>query len=381
MRNEAAAGFALSIAALAAMLWSNSPWHATYESFWRLPVDVPGAAGAVTSLRGFVNQGLMTLFFLVVGEELGRERREGDLRSLRNALFPLLGALGGMVGAAAVYLAATAGAHQAKGWGVPMATDIAFALGALALLGRSVPAGLRLFLLALAIADDVGSIIVLAAFYSSHIAIGWLAGAVLLCGAAATMRRWVTAATPYLLTAAGLWIMLARAGVEPALAGVAAGLLMPPRTGRTRLWSASHLTSNFAILPLFALANAGFTLGPGLLTTYHGAANVLVGVAAARVVGKLAGILVLCWVAERLGIARRPGDVTWLQMAGGAAIAGVGFTVPLLFARAAFAGHPAVLDSATAGLYAGSIAAFMIGAAILVAAGRRRRVPSRRRGR
>ena len=377
IHSETASGLALGIAGFAAMLWANSPWHASYASLWHLPLSVPGAANAVGDLRSWVNDALMTLFFLVVGEELGREWREGDLRSLRSALFPLIGALGGMVGAAAVYLLAAAGAHQARGWGVPMATDIAFALSALALLGRAAPAGLRLFLLALAIADDVGSIISLAAFYSSHIAIVWLAGAMLLYAATAAMRRWVTAATPYLLAAVGLWIMLARAGVEPALAGAAIGFLMPARDGRSRFWSVSHLLSRFAVLPIFALANAGFAVQANLLSTRDGAANVLAGVAAGRVFGKLAGVLLFCWIAERLGLARRPRDVSWLQMAGGAAIAGVGFTVPLLFADAAFAGHADALHSAIAGLYLGSIAAFATGAAILLLAARQRSAPAR----
>ncbi len=372
IHNEAAGGLALALAALAAMFLANSPWHSSYASFWRFPVNVAGLNGSVTDLRGWVDQGLMTLFFLVVGEELGREWREGDFKHMRNALFPLIGALGGMVGAATIYLATTIGTDQAKGWGVPMATDIAFTLGALALLGRAVPSGLRMFLLALAIADDMGSIIMLAAFYPAHIDAIPLIAAFVLIAATALMRRWVSVTAPYLLAGAALWFLLARAGIEAALAGAAVGFLMPAGKRSDRLWSGLHFTSSFAVLPIFGLANAGFAIQAGLLSSRNGAAGVFAGIAAARVAGKLGGILLFCWLAVRLHAAHRPTGVSWLQIAGGSAIAGVGFTVPLLFARAAFAGHPVALNASKAGLYVGSLAAFLTGAAILLLAAKMR---------
>ncbi len=337
-----------------------------------------------TTVRDWVNGGLMAVFFLVVGLEIGRERRHGELADTRTAVVPVAGALGGMAGAGLVYAAVAHGGPGSSGWGIPMATDIAFALGALALLGRRVPTGLRVVLLTLAVADDIGSVVVLAVFYSSRSYLPALAAAVALVAALVALRQLARPSTAVALVGGGvLWVLLAAGGVEPALAGVVAGLLVPGASagpggrssggfdvvdpaarleGRVAPWSA------FVVLPLFAVANAGITFHVGILGP-PGATAVFVGVGLARVVGKLGGITLACLLVVRLGLGRLPDGIRWRHLAGGAAVAGIGFTVPLLIAERAFAHDPPLVTAAELGLFAGSAAAFAVGAAILAWAG------------
>ncbi len=388
VRTEAAGGLALTLAALVAVVLANSPWHSGFAAVWEL--RAPRALGTLGSragpadLRGWVNDGLMSVFFLLAGLELARERSEGVLRRPRDAALPLLAAAGGMAGAACVYAIATAGTPAVHGWGVPTATDIAFALGALALLGRRVPPALRVFVLTLAVADDIGSVVLLGALYARHVDVTALAGAL---GAVAAMiggryiassghagsgrrealskRLGLASVWPYLAFGVVLWIFLARAGVEPALAGVAVGLALPGEPARReRIESALHPVSSYFVLPVFALANAGVALG-ALDLARPGVAAALGGILAARVAGKLAGITAASWLAVRLGLARKPSELTWGKLAGGAAMAGIGFTVPLLAASLAFARAPDLLAAARAGLLGGSVLAFLAGAAIL----------------
>lgn len=392
LRSEVAGGLALTVAGVAALVWANSPVQATYSQVWEHSARLGrGDFSGLTTVQGWVNGGIMTIFFLVVGLEIARERRTGALADRQTAVVPVVGALGGMVGAALVYVAVNHHPPGSRGWGIPMATDIAFALGALALLGRRVPTGLRLFLLTLAVADDIGSVVALAVFYSSKLDVRALAGAVVVVAVLVVVRiRWTGAAWPYLAGGVVLWALMAAAGVEPALAGVVVGLLIPSvaSTG-TRGWSASTPepaasppdpagriesalapVSAFVVLPLFALANAGVTIESTLLA-HPGATGVFVGIVLARLVGKMAGIALACLIVIRLGVGRLPPGVTWGHMAGGAAVAGIGFTVPLLFAEQAFAHNPPLVAASQAGLLAGSICAFGVGATILVVVARR----------
>ena len=384
-RSDVAGSWVLVLAVGIALLWANGPWWSTtYASVWLHPVHVGGRAFQdFATVRDWVNGGLMAVFFLVVGLEIGRERRHGDLADTRTAVVPVAGALGGMAGAGLVYAAVTHGGPGASGWGIPMATDIAFALGALALLGRRVPPGLRVVLLTLAVADDIGSVVVLAVFYSSRtFAPALVAAAVLVAALSLHRRRTGGSLAVALLGGGALWVLLAAGGIEPALAGVVAGLLVPgvarAGTGRpdrtptadpaaaleTRVapWSA------FLVLPLFAVANAGITFHRGILAP-PGATAVFAGVALARVVGKLAGITLACLLVVRLGLGRLPDGVRWRHVAGGAAVAGIGFTVPLLIAELAFLHDPPLVTAAELGLFAGSTLAFAVGAAILWWAG------------
>ncbi len=400
----------LTAAAAIALVWANSPWQATYTQIWEHSAHIRFTGFSdFTTVRAWVNGGIMTVFFLVVGLEIARERRSGPLTDRRTALAPVVGAFGGMVGAGLVYVLVNHEPPAGSGWGIPLATDIAFALGALALLGRRVPAGLRLFLLTLAVADDIGSVIVLAVFYSGRLDVPSLLGAVVVVVLMVlARRRWKRSAWPYLAGGVVLWGLMASAGVEPALAGVVVGVLIPGQLARAnqgspdppispspdlsgssglsasigssgtshlrdpsdRLESALSPVSTFVVLPLFALANIGVTVESTMLH-HPGATGTFVGIVLARVLGKVGGITVACVVVVRLGIGRLPDDVSWGHLVGGAAVAGIGFTVPLLFAEQAFSSRPDLVAASQVALLVGSGAAFVVGAIVLVVVHRR----------
>jgi Na+:H+ antiporter, NhaA family len=401
-RTEAIGGILLTVMVGVALLWANVPAHSSYDAVWQTPAHwrlLP--ADQFGTVRDWVDNGLMTVFFLAVGLEVGRERVHGSLRSIRNALLPVAAALGGMVGAAVAYLVTVAatggGPAAARGWGVPMATDVAFTLGAMALLGRRVPPALRVFVLALAVADDVGSVIVLAVISASRVHVRpWVLAAAVVWFAvvAIASRRVRTAWWPYVVAALVEWALLAWGGVEPTLAGAFVGMIVPcaalPATARRPATKASdrapsstdrspsavlervlNPVSILFILPLFALANTGVDLGtPGLTSGAGG--SVVVGVLVARLVGKMGGITVATAIIVRCRAVKLPEGVRWSQLAGAAAMCGMGFTVPLLFATSAFAGHPPLVAAAQIGLLGGTAIAFVCGGAILLAAGRRR---------
>jgi NhaA family Na+:H+ antiporter len=411
LREEAAGGVVLMAAAALALGWANSPWRAAYTALWQTPLAVQlGRFAIEADLRHWVSDGLMTLFFLVIGLEIKRELVAGELRTWRGAALPVVAAAGGMAVPALIYAAANAGGPGAPGWGIPMATDVAFALGVLALLGPRVPAALKVFLLTLAVVDDLGSIAVVALFYSRGVDLGALAVA---AGLLALVAVLVRARVWWLPLHAGLglvlWLALWQAGVSPVLAGVAMGLLTParptappevardrggalagelaadphPPTLREMLREARgtvplaerlahdlHPVSAFVVVPLFALANAGVSLERGGLAA-PGAGAVLGGVLAGRVLGKLAGIVAAAWLAVRLGLAVRPEAVSWAQLAGVATVAGIGFTVPLFVADLAFP-DGRLQAPVKLGLLAASVVAGAAGALVLVLAARRR---------
>jgi Na+:H+ antiporter, NhaA family len=376
LRNEAAGGVVLMVAAAVALGWANSPWRAAYATLWETPAGVRlGRFSLEADLRHWVDDGLMTLFFLVVGLEIKRELVAGELATWRRAALPVVAAAGGMVIPALIYATANAGGPGAPGWGVPMATDIAFALGVLALLGSRVPAALKVFLLTLAVVDDLGSIGVVALFYSRGVdPAGLAAAAGLVALVAALVRARIWWLPLHIGLGVALWLAMWHSGISPALAGVAMGLLTParptappevarerggtlagelatdPRPPRLRemlreargtvslaerLAHDLHPVSAFVVVPLFALANAGVSVEPGGLAA-PGAAAVFGGVLAGRVLGKLAGISAAVWLAVRLGLAERPEGTSWGQLAGVATVAGIGFTVPLFVAELAF---------------------------------------------
>jgi NhaA family Na+:H+ antiporter len=411
LREEAAGGIVLMAAAALALAWANSPWQGGYTGLWetRLAVQL-GRFTLQADLRHWVNEGLMTLFFLVVGLEIKRELVSGELRTWRSASLPVIAAAGGMAVPAAIYAAINAGGPGADGWGVPMATDVAFALGVLALLGRRVPAALKVFLLTLAVVDDLGSLAVVALFYSQDVSLARLAAAAGLLLLVAGLRRvrvwWLPL---HVALGLGLWLALWDSGVSPALAGVAMGLLAPARPttppelvrdrGPTlaqeladdprplplremlretrgsvplaeRLAHDLHPLSAFAVVPLFALANAGVAVDRHALAA-GGAGAVLWGILLGRVLGKLAGIAAAAWLAVRLRLAVLPGGTGWRRLAGVAAVAGIGFTVPLFVADLAF--PTGRFDAAVKlGLLLASVVGGAGGALILLLGGRSR---------
>ncbi len=372
--DEVVGGALLAAGGLAGLVWANVPGRGTYATVWERGISVlPGTGHQLGSARDLVNGGLMAVFFLVIGLELGRERREGVLADRRSAALPVVGAAGGMVGAALVYLAWNTSAPGVRGWGIPLATDVAVALAALAVLGRRVPPGVRAWLLALAVADDLGSIAVLAVTGASDLRPVALAGAAVVVAVMGLVRaRWQgERAWPALVGAVPLWYLLAVGGVEPALAGVAAGLLVPPAAA-PRVERVAVPISTLVVLPVFGLANAGLTLSVRALAPV-GATGVFAGVATARVVGKVAGITGASVLAVRIGGARLPPGVRWRHLVGGAAVAGIGFTVPVLVATAVYSDRPALVGAAELGLVAGSAVAFVLGAGLLAAVHRRER--------
>lgn len=419
-RTEAIGGVVLTVAVVAALIWTNLPDHSSYGRFWDTPLHwsfVP--ADLFGTWREWVNNGLMTVFFLAVGLEVGRERANGSLRDNRNALLPVVAALGGMAGAALVYLAMAgalgAGSAAMRGWGIPMATDVAFTLGAMALLGRRVPAALRVFVLALAVADDVGSVVVLAFISSSHLHPWALAGALACLTGVVVLRRRVTAWWPYVVAAVAVWLLLAWASIDPTLAGAFVGMLVPcalphrrGRSGATTdvrlapaerevasvqsgavggptkagplspdrggpsglLEKVTNPLSILFVLPVFVLANAGATISRHMFAD-PSTRSVVIAIVVARLLGKTGGITLAALLLARLGMARLPEGVGWSKLAGAAAMCGIGFTVPLLFAGVAFAGRPTLLSAARVGLLAGTALAFALGSGMLVMAARR----------
>jgi len=393
-RTEAIGGVVLTVTVVAALLWANLPAHSSYERFWEIPLHwalVP--TDLFATLREWVNNGLMTVFFLAVGLEVGRERASGSLRDDRHAMLPVVAALGGMAGAALTYLATAsalgAGPRVLHGWGVPMATDVAFTLGAMALLGRRVPPALRVFVLALAVADDVGSVVVLALISSSHLHPWALAGAFACLVGVVILRRRVSAWWPYVVATVAVWLLLAWASIDPTLAGAFVGMLVPcaasgggGRSSAAGKGGPSGLLENVTsplsilfVLPVFVLANAGATISRGIFTD-PSTRSVVIAIVVARILGKTGGITLAVLLLVCLGKTRLPDGVGWSRLAGAAAMCGIGFTVPLLFASVAFAGHPALIDAARVGLLAGTVSAFIVGAGTIVLSARK----ARRRG-
>jgi len=402
-------GILLMIASAVALAWANSPWADSYVHLWEIQLSVGPATHPITApLHRWINDGLMTVFFLLVGLEIKRELLVGELSSIRQATLPIVAAIGGMVVPAMLYAIVNLGGEGARGWGIPMATDIAFALGALTLLGPRVPLSLKVFLTALAIVDDMGAVIVIALFYTS--AIQWTAmamGGLVVVGLVLLNRLHVKSLAPYLLLGVMLWLALLSSGIHATIAGVILAMAVPSRTrinasefssearailedfdraetgdllvltskGQQealyalevasggvqapllRLEHALHGVVSFAIMPLFALANAGITLGgmSGVLTD-----RVTLGVIIGLLLGKPAGVMLFSWLGVRFRIADLPAGATWSGMHGVAWLAGIGFTMSLFVGGLAFGDGP-MLDTAKVGILVGSTMAGAIG--------------------
>jgi NhaA family Na+:H+ antiporter len=394
LHTEAAGGVVLVIAALVALVWANSPWQQSYFDLWHTHLSISlGSHTLDLTLEEWVNDGLMTIFFFVVGLEIKRELVEGELRDPRRAALPAIAAVGGMLVPALLYLAINAGGEGARGWGIPMATDIAIAVGVVSLLGSRVPSSLKVFLLALAIVDDVGAIIVIAVFYSKGISFTSLGVAVLLAVLVLLLRWFDVRLIPlYVLVGASLWLALEEGGVHATLAGVFLGLVTPSRPVRRPdevdgdalldlstpqraresavmaresvsvvgwLEHALHPWSSLVIVPLFALANAGIPLDADALST-AARSRIAWGVAVGLVVGKLVGVSSFAWLAARLGWGAFPEGTTTFGVLGVAGVAGIGFTVSIFVAGLAF-DDVALQDQAKVGILIASVVAAALG--------------------
>lgn len=406
IHTEAAGGGVLLVAAIAALVIANSAWGPQVEAFWKAPVGFRvGDFALEHSLRHWINDGLVTLFFFVVGLEIKREMVTGELSKRGAAAFPLVAAVGGMLVPAAIYLALVSGPEASAGWGVVMATDIAFVVGCLALLGRRVPDSLRIFALALAIIDDIGAILVIGVGYSQGFHILPFLGAVVAFGATALMQ-WlgIRPVSAYWVLGFICWAFLHESGIHPTIAGVALGLLTPvkawvdetrfdhflgwargsmgspeeevkPRpeamrralaraaresiSPQRRLENAVHPWSAFVVLPLFALANAGVPV-----STANIYEPIALAIIAGLVVGKPLGIFAFSWGAAALGMARKPGDLRWPHILGAGLLCGIGFTMALFIANLAFEGS--ALESAKIGILLASLIAGIAGMLVLL---------------
>ena len=396
LATESAGGIAVVGAALVALFWANSPWRESYQELWATALEIRfGSWSIALGLRELVNEGLMTIFFLVVGLEIKREVVEGELRDTSSRAFPIFAAIGGMIVPALIYARITFDGPDQRGWGIPMATDIALAVGIMTL-ARNVKPALKIFLLALAIVDDIGAILVIGIFYSDQIEVGWLAaGCVALALAVVLQLARVTVIWVYVLTGFGFWLALHEAGIHATLSGVILGLLAPTKpylspemideNELTNLGSAQevaettrlarsaisvvewlenrlHPWTSFLIVPLFALANAGISLSEDSVRAAV-VSPVTLGVFIGLLVGKPVGILTATALAVRLGAARLPAGVTWSGIAGASLLAGVGFTVSLFIAEVALGSSAA--DHARFGILTASIAAGTAGLLVL----------------
>ncbi len=376
---EAAGGLLLMMVTVLALAVANSPLATHYRAFLELPLEVrAGSFEIAKPLLLWINDGLMAVFFFLVGMELKREVIEGHLSSPRQASLPAFAALGGMLAPAVLYVVFNRGDSVALGgWAIPTATDIAFALGVLSLLGKRVPTPLKAFLLSVAIFDDLGAIIVIALFYTAKLSvISLVVAAVLVLGLAALNRSGVTRPAAYFLLGVPLWVAVLKSGVHATLAGVVLAMFIPLRVGKDaaaasppksplrHLEHALHPWVAFGVLPVFAFANAGVPLGGLSLTdVLH---PVPLGIIAGLFFGKQIGILLMSWIAVRLGIASRPEGVGWGQLYGTAVLCGIGFTMSLFIASLAFEeGSAAFLGLERLGILIGSLVSGWLGYAVL----------------
>ena len=409
-QTEAAAGLLLVLCACAALGAANSPWADAYHHLWETPIVFAAGGHAVSlTVHQWINDGLMAMFFLLVGLEIKREVLAGELSSPRQAALPIAGAIGGMVVPASIYFLATAGGGEVRGWAIPMATDIAFALGTLAIVAPRAPGGLKVFLAALAIVDDMGAVLVIALVYTRDLA-WWplgMAGVVFMLLLALNLFR-IRRLTPYLLLGLALWFFVHASGLHATIAGVLLAFVIPTRTridaaeysararellglfDRTetgdrlvltskgqqeaifgleraseavtapllRLEHALHRFSAFVVMPLFALSNAGVALSGS------SGGRVTLAVILGLVAGKPLGITGAALLAVRLRLATLPAGVNWTALHGCAWLSGIGFTMSLFIANLAFAGSD-LLDSAKVGILGGSILAGIVGTLVL----------------
>ena len=368
---EAVSGLLLLASATLALMAANGPWSKLYDGFLDVPVSVAiGTLVLQKPLLLWINDGLMAIFFLMIGLEVRREMTDGALATWSQRALPLAAALGGMVVPAGIFFALNRGDAMAlNGWAVPVATDIAFALGILALAGDRVPASLKIFLLALAIFDDLGAIVIIALFYSRDLSVTSFALAAVTLIFLMLMRRFgVKDIVAYMLVGLALWLFVLKSGVHATLAGVVLAFAIPydgKKSPAYKLEKALHGWVSFLILPIFAFANAGVDLGGLRLSDLSH--PVTLGVILGLVVGKQVGIFAFSWLASALGLAHRPEGASWIQLYGVAALCGVGFTMSLFIGSLAFEHlpQPDLLTANRLGILVGSAIAGVFGFCLL----------------
>jgi NhaA family Na+:H+ antiporter len=376
-RQEASGGILLIACTVVALAWANSPWAGSYFHLWHTDPTF-GFAGKLISkpLHFWINDGLMALFFLLVGLEIKRETLVGELASFKKAALPITAALGGMIVPAGLYALLNQGGSGASGWGIPMATDIAFALGVLALLGDRVPTSLKVFLAALAIADDIGAVLVIAFFYTAQVS--WISlgvGGLFFVALIAANRAGARHPLIYAVLGLGLWLAFVPSGIHATVAGVLLAITIParqrddsnafPAQGESPMLRFEHALmpwNKYVIMPVFALANAGVVLGAGAARSL--ADPISLGVICGLVLGKPIGIVLFSWLATRSRVAAMLDGISWRQIVGVGLLGGIGFTMSLFIANLAFGATPA-LETAKVGILTASVASAMVGGVVL----------------
>ncbi len=358
--SEKASGLVLIACTVCSLLLTNTAYGADYLALWQTHV-------AGLSLAHWINDALMAIFFLLIGLELERELYSGELSQLQNALLPLVAALGGIVTPALIHYALNAGTPGQAGIGIPMATDIAFALGALALLGARVPASLKVFVVAFAVIDDLCAIVIIAVFYSTGLSFAYLGAALAVWLLLVTMNRWLRwmSLLPYLIGGALMWFLLLKSGVHATLAGVMLAFAIPYSAKDADQASPSHRLEEFLhkpvafiILPLFALANTAIPVGGNWLQEL--ASSNSLGIMLGLLLGKPLGVTLICFVAVAVGLCRLPPDLNWRHIAGAGLLGGIGFTMSIFISNLAFAGAVPLIDaSKIAVLLASSLAGLL----------------------
>jgi len=377
LKDESISGKLILVASVLAMLVVNSSLNGTYDSFWHLDFGFGlGNWGLTQDLRHWVNEGLMSFFFLTVGLEIKRELVRGELRDLKLVRLPIAAAIGGMIVPALIYASLNMNPEVIRGWGIPIATDIAFAVGILMLLGKRVPLALKLFLLTLAIADDIGAIFVIALFYAEIIHYGYLFASIIILIATWIFRKKLTGRVElFIVIGAILWVTTHLSGIHASIVGAAIGLLAPlPQadSGRSvaeRLEKLFLPISTFVVLPVFAFANAGVVLSSNIFTN-HASISVIWGVILGLAVGKVVGIVAATWLMVKIGAARLPNNTTWSHIIGVGFIAGIGFTVSIFMTELAFGSNEQLLETAKISIFIASIISALLGSAVLLKAKR-----------
>lgn len=359
--SEKASGILLIVCTLISLLVTNSVVGASYLHFWH--TDFGGL-----SVELWINDGLMAIFFLFIGLELEREMQVGELSDFKNALLPIFAATGGLCMPALIHFIFNRGTATQAGMGIPMATDIAFALGVLALLGRRVPASLKVFLTALAVIDDLGAIIVIAIFYTAKLSILYLIGAFAVCGLLFALNRFfrVMSLIPYLIGGALMWFLMLKSGVHATIAGVLLAFTIPFSAKEDDETSPSHRLENFlhkpvafVILPIFALCNTGIVIGADALQSLT--TDNSFGIVSGLVIGKPIGITLACFVVVNLGICRLPLDLNWKHVFGAGILGGIGFTMSIFITNLAFSSDAKAINASKMSILLASLTAGTIG--------------------
>ena len=359
--SEKSSGILLIVCTVVSLVIANSTLGADYLGFWQTKV------GGLT-VEYWINDALMAIFFLLIGLELERELYVGELSDFKNALLPIFAAVGGMAAPALIHFAFNAGTPTQDGIGIPMATDIAFALGVLAILGNRIPASLKVFVVAFAVIDDLGAIIVIALFYTAKLSAGYLAGAMAVLALLIMLNRVfrVMSLMPYLLGGALMWFLMLKSGIHATIAGVMLAFAIPFSAKDEDTASPSHRLEHFlhkpvafVILPIFALANTGIPIGADWFQSL--ASSNSVGIMAGLLLGKPLGVALLCLIAVTSGICHLPPDLRWGHVIGAGIIGGIGFTMSIFITNLAFAGNAEIINASKMAILLASLAAGTVG--------------------